>query len=148
MFEYPKEVLTHITGTHEPLMYMGPSVIRSITFHTNKGRHGPYGEEQGTAFTSREKEGKIVGFHGRNGLFLDAIGIHMIEGKVTPLVVPPPSINNNEKTEANAAEAENNQWSKKLALAKREPAEEVHSVVANLDVSVFRILLEDFQLIN
>ncbi|KAM7274196.1 hypothetical protein ACFE04_028860 [Oxalis oulophora] len=74
-FDYPSEVLTHITGTYGRLMFMGPNVIGSITFHTNKGKHGPYGEESGPSFTSKiEGGGKIVGFTGKEGIFLDAIG--------------------------------------------------------------------------
>ena len=54
--------------------------ITSITFHTNKTIHGPYGEESGagyTYFTSTASPGKVVGFHGRNDGFLSAIGVHM-----------------------------------------------------------------------
>ncbi|XP_030446659.2 jacalin-related lectin 3 [Syzygium oleosum] len=123
VFDYPDEVLTHITGTCGPLMYMGPSIIRSITFHTNRGKHGPFGEEQGPSFTSKSKEGKIVGFHGRSGLFIDAIGIHMIEGKVPAAALP--RANKNYKTEADLAEVEYPQWSNKLVHVKQRPAEEV-----------------------
>ncbi|KAF8022779.1 hypothetical protein BT93_F0327 [Corymbia citriodora subsp. variegata] len=123
VFDYPNEVLTHITGTCGPLMYMGPNIIRSITFHTNRGKHGPFGEEQGASFTSKSKEGKIVGFHGRGTLFMDAIGIHMIEGKVPAAILPPVMKNN--RTEADPAEVEYPQWSNKLVLAKQGPPEEV-----------------------
>ncbi|KAK6130992.1 hypothetical protein DH2020_035265 [Rehmannia glutinosa] len=82
-FDYPSEKLTHITGYHGPTMIMGPNVIKSLTFHTTKGKHGPYGEEEGEYFSTKSKEGSLIlGFHGRKGLFVDAIGIHMIEGKV------------------------------------------------------------------
>ncbi|XP_004291831.1 PREDICTED: jacalin-related lectin 3 [Fragaria vesca subsp. vesca] len=82
IFDYPNEILTHITGTFGPVMGMGPNVIKSMSFHTTKKKHGPYGEEQGTQFSTQLREGKIVGIHGRTGLFLDAIGVHAIEGKV------------------------------------------------------------------
>ncbi|XP_050366078.1 jacalin-related lectin 3 [Argentina anserina] len=82
IFDYPNEILTHITGTFGPVMGMGPNVIKSMSFHTTKKKHGPYGEEQGTQFSTQLKEGKIVGIHGRNGLFLDAFGVHVIEGRV------------------------------------------------------------------
>ncbi|GLT41111.1 hypothetical protein SLA2020_152000 [Shorea laevis] len=84
VFDYPPEILTHVAGTYGPLIYMGPNVLKSLTFYTNKGKHGPFGEEQGPSFTSKMNEGKIVGFHGREGLFLDAIGVYAIEGKVPP----------------------------------------------------------------
>ncbi|XP_031404336.1 jacalin-related lectin 3 isoform X2 [Punica granatum] len=125
IFDYPNEILTHITGTHEPLMKMGPTVIRSITFHTNKGKYGPFGEENGQSFTSKVKEGKIVGFHGRGGLFIDAIGIHMIECKVPPAPPAPiPVHNSNDKIEANGAKTDY-PWSNKFHLPKPVPNEEV-----------------------
>ncbi|TYI75475.1 hypothetical protein E1A91_D06G007700v1 [Gossypium mustelinum] len=65
MFDYPSEILTHVTGTFGPLMYIGPNVIKSLTFYTNKGKHGPYGDEQGPSFSNKINEGKIVGFHGK-----------------------------------------------------------------------------------
>ncbi|KAF8112434.1 hypothetical protein N665_0064s0066 [Sinapis alba] len=89
VFDYPSEVLTHVTGTYGPLIYMGPNVIKSLTFHTNKGKHGPYGEEQGPLFTHKTEEGKIVGFHGREGLFLDSIGVHVMPCKISPFKPSP-----------------------------------------------------------
>ena len=49
----------------------------SITFYTNKAKYGPYGDEIGQAFTSSVAPGRVVGFHGRSGAYLDAIGVHM-----------------------------------------------------------------------
>lgn len=123
IFDFPSEVLTHIVGSYGPLMYMGPSVIRSLTFYTNKGKYGPFGEEQGTSFATKLKEGKIVGIHGRKGLFLDALGVHVIEGKIMPLnhctsnaIIP---------YEPAVSELDNPHWSNKLALARQVPNEEV-----------------------
>ncbi|KAL1332553.1 hypothetical protein HN51_061339 [Arachis hypogaea] len=91
-FDFPYEVLTHISGYYGSVMYMGPVVIKSLTFHTNKRLYGPFGEEHGTYFTTKLiKEGKVVGIHGRNGLFLDALGVHVMEGKVMAPVKAPPS---------------------------------------------------------
>ncbi|XWS14527.1 hypothetical protein CRYUN_Cryun35bG0017500 [Craigia yunnanensis] len=123
IFDYPSEILTHITGTFGPLMYMGPNIIKSLTFYTNKGKHGPYGDEQGPSFTNKMNEGKIVGFHGREGLFLDAVGVYVMEGKVPP---PKPSFSQaNIQSERTIAEIENSPWSNKLVLARRGPVEEV-----------------------
>lgn len=73
-FEYPHETLSCISG------YYGSvagdeckKAIKSLTFYTNRGRYGPYGEETGTYFTSTKTEGKIVGFHGRAACYLYAI---------------------------------------------------------------------------
>lgn len=123
VFDYPSEILTHITGTYWPLMYMGPNVIKSLTFHTNRGKHGPYGDEQGPSFTSKMNEGKIVGFHGKEGLFLDAIGVYVIEVKVPP---PKPCFSQaNIQSERTIANIDNSPWSNKLVLARRGPVEEV-----------------------
>ncbi|KAK4859933.1 hypothetical protein QYF36_014394 [Acer negundo] len=84
IFDYPSEILTCITGTCGVMRYT--NVITSITFHTNKGKHGPFGEEKGSSFTSNVKAGKkIVGFHGREGLFLDAIGVHAVDMDIPQL---------------------------------------------------------------
>ncbi|GLT92059.1 hypothetical protein SLE2022_099180 [Rubroshorea leprosula] len=123
IFDYPSEILTHIWGTYGPLMYMGPNIIKSLTFYTNKGKHGPFGEEQGPSFTNQMNEGKIIGFHGREGLFLDAIGVHVIEGKVPP--PKPPLSRAIIQNQRPLAEIEYSPWSNKLVLAKRETAEEV-----------------------
>ncbi|KAK7372101.1 hypothetical protein VNO80_05470 [Phaseolus coccineus] len=122
-FDFPCEVLTHVSGYCDPLMYMGPVFIRSLTFHTNKGKYGPYGDEQGNYFTTSVKEGKIVGIHGRKGLFLDAFGVHVAEGKViVPVATPPKEINPREATTGDIGNA---QWPSKLVLAKSSAAEEV-----------------------
>ncbi|KAJ9536360.1 hypothetical protein OSB04_un000452 [Centaurea solstitialis] len=75
------EYLTGISGFYGPVEgYHGSEAITSITFHTNKKVHGPYGEERGpeyTYFTSSACPGKVVGFQGRNDEFVSAIGVHM-----------------------------------------------------------------------
>ncbi|XP_055807910.1 jacalin-related lectin 3 [Solanum dulcamara] len=91
IIDYPSEILTHITGYYGPTMIMGPNIIQSLTFHTTKGKHGPYGEEKGQQFSTKLKDGMIVGFHGRKGLFLDALGVHVLEGKVVPCLSPAPN---------------------------------------------------------
>lgn len=52
-------------------------MLKSLTFFSNRGKYGPFGEETGIYFTSATTEGKVVGFHGRSGSYLDAIGVHM-----------------------------------------------------------------------
>ncbi|XP_027091225.1 uncharacterized protein [Coffea arabica] len=113
VFNYPSEILTHITGHYGPAMGMGPNIIKSLTFHTTNWKHGPFGDEQGQSFSTKLRGGVIVGIHGRKGLFLDAIGVHVLEGKATPVSSSPsgsiaqrgPSINEADNTP---------QWSFKL----------------------------------
>ncbi|KAG6598470.1 Pentatricopeptide repeat-containing protein, partial [Cucurbita argyrosperma subsp. sororia] len=124
VFDYPYEILTHVTGHYGPVMYMGPNVIKSLTFHTTKAKYGPFGEALGTPFSTNVKEGKIVGFHGRKGLFLDALGVHLVEGKVTPASRPPSS----EIVPAARPPLLGNElvpWTKKVAPSKGGPLEEI-----------------------
>ncbi|KAL7618750.1 hypothetical protein Lser_V15G00701 [Lactuca serriola] len=76
-----KEYLTGISGFYGPVVeFNGLEGITSITIHTNKKMYGPYGQESGEGyvyFTSSSSPGKVVGFQGRNGDFLTAIGVHM-----------------------------------------------------------------------
>eukprot|EP00252_Welwitschia_mirabilis_P024983 TRINITY_DN7643_c0_g1_i3.p1 TRINITY_DN7643_c0_g1~~TRINITY_DN7643_c0_g1_i3.p1 ORF type:complete len:531 (-),score=50.03 TRINITY_DN7643_c0_g1_i3:307-1899(-) len=88
VFNYPFELLTAITGYFGTVLMMGPTAVKSLTFHTTSAKYGPYGEEQGTPFTSKAAEGMIVGFHGRKGWYLDAIGVHVLEGPVTDKLYP------------------------------------------------------------
>ncbi|ESQ34825.1 hypothetical protein EUTSA_v10007145mg [Eutrema salsugineum] len=124
VFDYPSEVLTHVTGTYGPLMYMGPNVIKSLTFHTNLGKHGPFGEEQGPSFAHKIDEGKVVGFLGREGLFLDSIGVHVMECKINSLKTSPRNaiVPHNS---SGVPEIENSPWANKLVLAANGHGEEV-----------------------
>jgi hypothetical protein len=123
IFDYPYEILTRVTGTNGSLMYMGPNIIRSLTFYTNKGKHGPFGEEQGPSFTNKIDEGKIVGFHGREGILLDAIGVNVLAGTVKP--AKHHLSDAIKQTEADVAQIDNSPWSNKLVVAKRGQTEEV-----------------------
>lgn len=82
IFDFPSEVLTHITGFYDSAIIMGPTVVRSLMFHTNKRTYGPYGDEYGTYFSTSFTNGRIVGFHGREGWYINGIGVHVQEGKV------------------------------------------------------------------
>ncbi|TXG52224.1 hypothetical protein EZV62_021393 [Acer yangbiense] len=55
----------------------GHEALQSIIFYSNKGKYGPFGNEVGTAFCSPISDGKVVGFHGRSGDYLCALGVHM-----------------------------------------------------------------------
>lgn len=90
-FDYPSEILTHITGYYGSTILRGPAVVKSLTLHTNKRKYGPFGEEQGTSFSSASNNGIIVGFHGRRGWFVDSIGVHVLEGTLpVPRPIPRP----------------------------------------------------------
>uniref|UniRef100_I1R0K4 Jacalin-type lectin domain-containing protein n=2 Tax=Oryza glaberrima TaxID=4538 RepID=I1R0K4_ORYGL len=73
----PSEFLVEVSGTfgryHHAL-----NIITSLTFVTNAQSYGPYGQREGTPFhISVQSSGCIVGFFGRAGWYVDAIGIYV-----------------------------------------------------------------------
>lgn len=86
------EFLTSIHGHYGCLHDRGAVVVRSLTFESNKRPYGPFGTEQGTPFSFPMAGGKIVGFHGRSGWLLDAIGVYLKSSqklnRTTALVQP------------------------------------------------------------
>ena len=83
------------------MILRGPTVVKSITFYTNKKKYGPFGDEQGVPFSSGSKDGIIVGFHGRKGWFVESIGVHVLEGKLS---LPRPSYDVFNKTDIRISE--------------------------------------------
>ncbi|XP_077228321.1 jacalin-related lectin 19-like [Tasmannia lanceolata] len=83
--QYPEEFLTTISGHYCPVVNGGTPVIRSLIFKSNRRTFGPFGVEEGTPFTFPMDGGLIVGFKGRSGWYLDAIGFRLsrLQGPVT-----------------------------------------------------------------
>ncbi|KAK4351973.1 hypothetical protein RND71_027491 [Anisodus tanguticus] len=80
------EFLIGIEGFYSPVIANGGlDAIRQIAFYTNNGKYGPYETEVGTYFSSSAARGKNVGFHGKSGVFLNAIGTQAEICKVTGL---------------------------------------------------------------
>ncbi|KAL4650067.1 hypothetical protein ACB092_01G060200 [Castanea dentata] len=102
-FDYPREFLTNISGYHGSMILRGPTVVKSITFYTNKKKYGPFGDEQGVPFSSGSIDGIIVGFHGRKGWFVESIGVHVLEGKLS---LPRPSYDVFNKTDIRISEVQ------------------------------------------
>lgn len=75
-FDYPNEILLYMSGHTGSFYHNGPTALRSLTFYTNLRKYGPFGQETGTTFISPTLGSRIVGFHGRSGIFLDAIGVY------------------------------------------------------------------------
>ncbi|KAJ8513697.1 hypothetical protein OPV22_004131 [Ensete ventricosum] len=57
--------------------FAGVTVVRSVTFISDKRTYGPYGGEGGIAFELEAPDKRIVGFTARSGLYLDALGIYV-----------------------------------------------------------------------
>ncbi|KAG5543198.1 hypothetical protein RHGRI_016072 [Rhododendron griersonianum] len=55
--------------------------ITSISLYTNRGKYGPFGggnsNERGRSYFISGLSGKVVGFFGRSGTYLNAIGVHI-----------------------------------------------------------------------
>ncbi|CAO2142432.1 unnamed protein product [Urochloa humidicola] len=67
--------LKEISGTTGQVGSMS-NIITSLRFVTNKNKVYTFGKTSGTPFSVPIQDGKIVGFFGRAGDYLDAIGIY------------------------------------------------------------------------
>uniref|UniRef100_A0A1D1YES6 Agglutinin n=1 Tax=Anthurium amnicola TaxID=1678845 RepID=A0A1D1YES6_9ARAE len=77
----PWESFTAISGHYGSVDDSGATVvIRSLSFTTNRATYGPFGQEEGTAFTFKFQSGvSFGGFHGRSSAdYLRAIGIYVM----------------------------------------------------------------------
>lgn len=74
------EYLVTISGTVGvfPDYYPDQQLVTSITFVSNKRRHGPYGDGGGAGFSLPLEGGRIAGLFGRCGEYLDAIGVNVV----------------------------------------------------------------------
>lgn len=101
--DFPDEYLTMIRGHYGSFVSFDKVYVRSLTFMSNKRKFGPYGVELGTIFSFPATEGKIVGFHGRSGLYLDAIGVYL---KPMPIQTPSKAIIQSQSYVASKTESE------------------------------------------
>ncbi|KAL6620614.1 hypothetical protein ACP70R_035753 [Stipagrostis hirtigluma subsp. patula] len=74
---FPDEYLTAVSGHYSAVAHGGSPVIRSLAFGTNRSAYGPFGAAEGTPFTFPVDGGVIVGFCGRSGGQLDAVGLYV-----------------------------------------------------------------------
>ena len=73
--DFPSEYITEVSGYTGKVR--GYTVVRSLTFKTNKKTYGPYGVTSGTPFNLPIENGLIVGFKGSIGYWLDYIGFYL-----------------------------------------------------------------------
>nr|UVC55197.1 lectin [Pteroceltis tatarinowii] len=73
--DFPSEYIIEVSGYTGNVS--GYTVVRSLTFKTNKKTYGPYGVTSGTPFNLPIENGLIVGFKGSIGYWLDYIGFHL-----------------------------------------------------------------------
>ncbi|MFS7974418.1 putative jacalin-like lectin domain-containing protein [Helianthus anomalus] len=65
--QFPEEILVSVSGHYCRV--------------TNKRTLGPFGVEEGTPFNFSTNGGRIVGFYGRSGWFLDSLGFYLSSPK-------------------------------------------------------------------
>ncbi|KAG2640833.1 jacalin-related lectin 3-like [Panicum virgatum] len=72
------EFVTEMAGTIDKFDINNDTVITSLKIVTNLQTFGPWGDENGAPFTIPVQSGSgIVGFFGRSGVYLDAIGVYV-----------------------------------------------------------------------
>nr|ADV38315.1 mannose/glucose-specific lectin [Litchi chinensis] len=76
LVDWPEEYFTSISGT--AVTSNGLETVQSLTFHTTKGTRSPNGNTNGTPFSIPMEGAQIVGFFGRAGEYVDAIGINVV----------------------------------------------------------------------
>ena len=70
MVDHPNEHITIVEGTID-------GYLTSLRFKTSKGRTSPaFGNVVGRKFVFEEKKFKLIGFSGRSGDVIDALGAH------------------------------------------------------------------------
>ncbi|XP_018732322.1 jacalin-related lectin 4 isoform X2 [Eucalyptus grandis] len=75
--DYPREYLISISGyKREDGDNVNNAIVESLTFHSNRGRHGPFGKDTGKHFWYPSTGSKIIGFYGRCGEALNSIGVY------------------------------------------------------------------------
>jgi len=77
----PEEYLICIKGTLGSIF--GHKIITSLTFISNKAIYGPYGIVEGEEFIS-SGSGKVVGFFGKAGSYIDQLGVFTTTIEVVP----------------------------------------------------------------
>lgn len=71
---FSREYLTSISGYIQE--QEDGDIIQSLTFHTNRKKHGPFGKEMGKFFWYPSTGSRIIGFYGTHGKTLNSIGVH------------------------------------------------------------------------
>ncbi|KAE8789343.1 jacalin-related lectin 3-like [Hordeum vulgare] len=72
----PTENVTKLFGTTGE--FQGDTVVTSLTFVTNVATYGPFGKAKGTPFIIPKEDGdNVVGFFGRAGSLVNALGVYV-----------------------------------------------------------------------
>ncbi|XP_064975317.1 protein GOS9-like [Musa acuminata AAA Group] len=69
------EYLVGVEGSVDTMW--GLTLVRNLTLRTNKDSYGPFGSSGGIPFSVPLVSGKIIGFFGRAGEMIEAIGVYL-----------------------------------------------------------------------
>lgn len=88
---YPNEYITDVGGSYEHIFNYDTTLITSLHFTTSKGLTSPlFGKITGTEFEFKDENGgSLVGFHGRGGYAIDAIGVRFAPAPNSSIPTPP-----------------------------------------------------------
>ncbi|CAN6997866.1 unnamed protein product [Brassica rapa subsp. trilocularis] len=80
--DYPNDNIVAVGGSYNHIFTYDTTLITSLYFTTSRGFTSPlFGEKKGTDFEFQgENRGKLLGFHGRAGYAIDAIGAYFHTG--------------------------------------------------------------------
>ncbi|THU69959.1 hypothetical protein C4D60_Mb08t19910 [Musa balbisiana] len=77
-YEIPLQVDEYLVGIEGSVdTILGITLVRNLTLRTNKESYGPFGTSGGKPFSLPLLDGKIIGFFGRAGAVIDAIGVYL-----------------------------------------------------------------------
>ncbi|KAF8093002.1 hypothetical protein N665_0393s0005 [Sinapis alba] len=85
--DYPNEYITSVEGTYAHVHSANAICITSLVFKTSTGRASPRFGNHG--FVLQNNGRQLVGFHGRSGWALDAIGAHFAPDTSSSVWAPP-----------------------------------------------------------
>ncbi|XP_064937489.1 protein GOS9-like [Musa acuminata AAA Group] len=76
--EIPLQEDEYLVGVEGSVDTLGRiTLVRNLTLRTNKRSYGPFGTSGGKPFSVPVASGKIIGFFGRAGTMIDAIGVYL-----------------------------------------------------------------------
>ncbi|VVA97872.1 unnamed protein product [Arabis nemorensis] len=85
------EYITSVQGTYDKIYGHDNAILTMLIFKTSKNKTwGPYGLEGSTRFVLKEEGYKIVGFHGRAGENINAIGAYLAPIGTIPIIPATP----------------------------------------------------------
>ncbi|KAG2285279.1 hypothetical protein Bca52824_044883 [Brassica carinata] len=87
VLDCPNEYIKSVEVTYDEPKLFQNTVITSLTFQTSSGRTSFFGYKVGKKFVLEQKDHRLVGFHGKEGDAIDALGAYF-----APIQAPTPLI--------------------------------------------------------